>query len=98
MNAKHCSESVATDTVYDDTHAMIIDVNKQFFVGTKTMFTDVYDMKNDNQFANTIEDCIHEHGAIAELISESTKVETSKCVFEIPRALCISNWKIEAYQ
>ena len=49
------------------------------------MFTDIYDIKTDNQFCNTLEDYIRERGAISELISRSTKVETSKRVLDITR-------------
>ena len=48
-NVKHRDEHVATDTVYSDTYA--VDNGRkqlQIFVGTKTMFTDVYGMKTDS--------------------------------------------------
>jgi hypothetical protein len=99
FNIKRRNEPVATDTIYSDTPA-IDDGSKQaqFFAGTKTMFTDVYGMKTGSQFVNTLEDCIREQGAMTQLVSDSAKVETSKRVLELIRALCISNWNSEPHQ
>ena len=59
LNVKQRDESAATDTVYSDTP--IIDngsTSAQIFVGTKTLVTDVYRIKSDKQFVNTLEDNI----------------------------------------
>ena len=62
------------------------------------MFSDVYGMKTDSQFVNTLEDCIRERGAMSQLVSDCAQVETSKRVLELIRALCISNWSSEPHQ
>ena len=99
LNVHRRDEPVATDTVYSDTPA-IDDGSKiaQFFVGTSTMFNDVYGMKTDSQFVNTLEDHIRERGAMSKLISDCAQVELSKRVMDVLRALCISNWQSEPHQ
>ena len=62
------------------------------------MFSDVYGMKTDSQFFNTLEDCIRERGAMSQPVSDCAQVETSKRVLELIRALCISNWRSEPHQ
>ena len=81
LNAKRWSELVATDAVFADAPA-IDDGSKcaQFFLGTKTFTSDVYGMKSDKQFINSLQDNIRKRGAIDKLISDSTKAETSSCV------------------
>ena len=99
LNVHRRDEPVATDTVYSDTPA-IDDGSKsaQFFVGTSTMFNDVYGMKTDSQFVNTLEDNIRERGAMSKLVSDCAQVELSKRVLDVLRALCISNWQSEPHQ
>ena len=94
LNVHRRDEPVATDTIYSDTPT-IDDGSKsaQFFVGTQTMYNDVYGMKTDSQFVNTLEDNIRERGAMSKLISDCTQVELSKRVLDVLRALCISNWQ-----
>ena len=62
------------------------------------MFSDVYGMKADSQFVNTLEDCICERGAMSQLVSDCAQVEISKRVLELIKALCISNWNSEPNQ
>ena len=62
------------------------------------MFTDVYGMKTDSQFINTLEDCIRDRGAMTQLISDSAQVEISKRVLDVLRALCIGDWQSEPHQ
>ena len=61
INDKRRDEHVATDTVYSDTHA-VYDRCKQAhtFFEAKTMFTDVYGVKTDSQFVNTLKDFIRD--------------------------------------
>jgi hypothetical protein len=78
LNVQRRDEPVATDTVYSDTPA--IDGGEtcaQIFVGTEIMVTDVYGMKTEKQFVNTIEDNIHERGAMSWLLSDRAQVEIS---------------------
>jgi hypothetical protein len=67
-------------------------------VSTETLITDVYGMKSDKQFVNTLEDNIREHGAMSKLISDRAQVEISNKVHDICRALFISSWQSKPLQ
>ena len=57
-------EPVATDTVYSNTPAVDSGVTSaQLFIGTSSMVADVYPMKSDKQFVNTLEDNIQQQRA-----------------------------------
>jgi hypothetical protein len=93
MNVHRRDEPVATDTVYSDTPTVDSGTTSaQIFVGTETLLSDVYGMKADKQFVNTLEDNILERGAMSKLISDRAQVEISNKVVYIPRALFISSW------
>jgi hypothetical protein len=99
LNVQCRYEPVATDTVYSDTP----DVDggetyAQIFVGTETMVTDVYGMKTEKQFVNTLEDNIRKHGAMSWLLSDRAQVEISACVVGILLALHIGQWQSEQHQ
>ena len=84
LHVKRRNEPVATDTVYSDTTTLDNDCkHTQIFVGNNTMFTDIYGMKTDSQFVNTLEGCIRDRGAMSQLISDS----------DVIRALCIGDWQ-----
>ena len=68
------------------------------FVGTDTMVTDVYGVKTDKQFVNTLEDNIRERGAPNKLISDRAQVEISNKVQDILRTLFIGAWQSEPHQ
>jgi hypothetical protein len=75
---RHC-EAVATDTVYSDTPA--VDDGStcaQLFVGHKSLVCDVYGMKTDGEFVNTLEDQIRQRGTMDRLLSDSAQAEVSK--------------------
>jgi hypothetical protein len=68
LNVQCRDEPIVTDTVYSDTPA--IDRGEtcaQIFVGTETLVTDVYDLKTEKQFVNTLEDNIRKRGAMSQL-------------------------------
>jgi hypothetical protein len=99
LNVRRRDEPVATDTVFSDTPA--IDGGEtcaQIFVGTDTLVTDVYGMKGEKQFVNTLEDNIRERGAMNRLISDRAQVEISARVVGILRALHIGQWQSEPHQ
>jgi hypothetical protein len=99
LNVHRRDEPVATDTVFSDTPA--IDGGEtcaQIFVGTETLVTDVYGMKSEKQFVNTLEDNIRERGAMSRLLSDRAQVEISARVVDILRALHIGQWQSEADQ
>ena len=98
MNVTRRDEPVVTDTIYSDTPAIDNGCKQaQIFVGTKTMYTDKYDIKTDSQFVNTLEDCIRHRGVMSQLISDSDQVEVRKRVLNILRASCIGNCQSEAH-
>ena len=93
------NEPVTTDTIYADTPA--IDNGStcaQLFFGTKTYVTEVYGMKTDRQFINTLEDTIHSYGAMDKLVSDRAQVEISNRVQDILRAYGIASWQSEPNQ
>ena len=49
----------------------------QIFVGERTLVTDVYPLKSQKQFGNTLEDNIRFRGAMTKLISDYATVEIS---------------------
>ena len=92
------SEEVATDTIFSDTPAIDSVVTMaQIFVGKRTLVTDVYPLKSQKQFVNTLEDNIRFRGAMAELTSDYAKVEISNKVNDILRMYHSSSWNSDPY-
>ena len=78
LNVHRRREPVATDTVYSDTPATDDGSTiAQIFVGRDTLVVDVYGMKTDKEFINTLEDQIRKRGAMDKLISDRAQVEMS---------------------
>jgi hypothetical protein len=99
LNVRPRDEPVATDTIYSDTPAIDCGVTSaQFFVGTKTHTADVYPIKSDKQFVNTLLDNITQRGAPTKLISDRAQVEISERVKQVLRPLHISTWQSELHQ
>ena len=69
----------------------------QIFVGKRTLVTDVYPLKSQKQFVNTLEDNIRFRGAMTKLISDYAKVEISNKVKDILRMYHSSSWNSEPY-
>ena len=85
--------------MYADTPAIDSGVTiAQFFVGCDSMVCDVYGIKSDKQFVNTLEDNIHECGAPTKLISDCAQVEISEKVQDILCTLFIGSWQSEPHQ
>ena len=96
FNIPRHSEPVATDTVFSDDPAVDNGAcYAQLFVGTKTGLVDVYPMKSEKQFVNTLEDNVRERGAMSQLISDRAQVEISNKVKTILCALLIQDWQSE---
>jgi hypothetical protein len=75
---------VATDTIYSDTPVIDCGVTSaQLFVGTKTHIADVYPIKSDKQFVNTLLDNITQRGAPTKLTSDRAQVEISERVKQV---------------
>jgi len=99
LNVHQCNEAVATNTVYSDTPAVDSSVTTaQFFVGCESMVCDVYGIKSDKQFVNTLEDNICEHGAPTKLVSNHAQVDISEKVQDILCTLFIGHWQSELHQ
>jgi hypothetical protein len=99
LNVRPRDEPVATDTIYSDTPAIDCGVTSaQLFVGTKTHTADVYPIKSDKQFVNTLLDNITQRGAPTRLISDRAQVEISERVKQVLRPLHISTWQSEPHQ
>jgi hypothetical protein len=99
LNVHPRDEPVATNTIYSDTPAIDCGITSaQLFVGTKTSTADVYPIKSDKQFVNTLLDNITQRGAPTKLISDCAQVEISECVKQVLRPLHISTWQSEPHQ
>ena len=98
-NVHRRNEPIATDTVYSNTPAVDNGAKyAQFFVGMESTVCDIFPMKTDKQFVNTLEDVIRRRGAPTKLVSDSAQVEISKKVQDILRSLCIDDWQSEPHQ
>ena len=98
LNVRRRSEAVATDTVYSNEPAIDNGCSAaQFFVGLDSLLVDVYPLKTDKQFVNTLEDNIRQRGAPSKLVSDSANAELSRRVLEILRYLHIDNWQSEPH-
>ena len=93
LNVKRRDEPVVIYTVYSDTPTVDNGYKwAHIFVGTNTMFTDVYGMQTNSQSVNTLDDCIRDRGAISQLVSDFAQVEISKRLLHLLWALYIGNW------
>ena len=64
LNVRRRDEDIATDSVFSNMPAVDCGVKcTQFFIGRKTLVSDVYLLKSVKQFLNTLEDQIKERGA-----------------------------------
>ncbi|HSN65310.1 MAG TPA: hypothetical protein VLS94_01660, partial [Fusibacter sp.] len=98
LNVSRRNEPVATDTVYSDVPAVADgSMCAQFFVGKDSLVCDVYGMKTDKEFVNTLEDNIRKRGAMDKLISDRAQAEISSKVKTILRALVIDDWQSEPH-
>lgn len=99
LNVRRRSEAVACDIVYSDTPAINDGSTAAvLFTGYDTFVTDIYGIKTDRQFINTLEDNIRERGACTRLLSDRAQVEISKAVQNVLRTFCIGSWQSEPHQ
>jgi hypothetical protein len=99
LNNARRNEAVACDIVYSDT-PVINDgsVAAVIFVGIDSQVTNIYGIKTDKYFVNTLEDNIIDCGAPHKLISDRAQVIISNKIIDILRTLCIKSWQSEPYQ
>jgi hypothetical protein len=92
-------KDVACDIVYSDVPAIFDSSTAAvIFVGGNTQVTDVYGIKTDKQFVNTLEDNIIQSGAPLKLISDRGQALVSHKVTDILCTFCINNWQSEPHQ
>ena len=99
FNIPRRDEPTASDIVYADVPA--IDDGSTMgviFAGTQSKVTDVYGVKTERQFVNTLEDNIRDRGAPTKLISDGGSSLISEKVKHILRALFIRAWQSEPHQ
>lgn len=99
LNVARRSEDLLTDIIYADTPA--IDDGSTcatVYSGRSSHVLDVFGMKSDAQFVNTLEDIIRERGAPQRLLSDSAITLRSARVKEILRALYIGQWTSEPHR
>jgi hypothetical protein len=99
LNVHPCDEPVATDTIYSDPPGIDCGISSaQLFVGTKTHTADMFPIKSDKQFVNTLLDNITQLIAPTKLISNCAQVEISECIKQVLRPLHIATWQSEPHQ
>jgi hypothetical protein len=99
LNVRPRDEPVATDTIYSDTPAIDCGITSaQLFVGTKTHTADVYPIKSNKQFVNTLLDNITQRGTPTKLISGRAQVDISEPIKQVLRPLHIATWQSELHQ
>jgi hypothetical protein len=99
LNVARRSEDLLTDIIYSDTPAVDDgSTSAAIYSGRLSHVLDVFGMKTDAQFVNTLEDIIRERGAPARLLSDSAIVIRSSRVKDILRALCIGQWTSEPHR
>jgi hypothetical protein len=99
LNVYCHQEDEACDIVYSDVPAIYDGSTAAvIFVGVNTRVTDVYGIKTDKQFVNTLEDNIIQHGAHLKLISDCGQTIVCHKVADILRTFCIDNWQSEPRQ
>ena len=97
-NVLRRNEPVASDTVFSDTPAIEYGVTAaQFYVGTKTLVSDVYPLQTEKQFVNTLQENIRNRGAMDKLITDRAQSEISTKVKDILRHYIISDWQSEPH-
>ena len=99
LNVHRRDEALATDTVYSDVPAIDSGVTiAQLFVGLTSTVCDVYPLKSEKAFVNTLQDIIRRRGAPSKLVSDRAQVEISGRVKDILRNLIIGDWQSEPHQ
>jgi hypothetical protein len=99
LNVLCRNEAVACDIVHSD--VLAIDDGSTaavLFVGTDTHVNELYSIKTDKQFINTMEDNITNRGAPHKLLSNSSQVLISNKVQDILCSLCIKSWQSKPHQ
>ena len=98
FNPKRWTGPVTIDTVQYNAPAIYNGSScAKLFVHTKNIVADVYGMKADKKFVNTLEDNIRKRGATDKLMSDNSQSEIHNRVKDILRSLLIDNWQSEPH-
>ena len=98
FNVVRRNEIVATDTIYSDTPAIDNGAKcAQIFIGRDSLVSDVYSMKKDSEYVQTLQDNIRKRGAMDKIVSDRAKVEISIKAQTLLRALAIDDWQSEPH-
>jgi hypothetical protein len=84
-NVRRCNEAVATDMIVSQVPAVDTGGIKvaQIFVGRDTLVCDVYGLRSESQFVNSLLENIRRRGAMDKLISDRAAVEISAKVLDV---------------
>ena len=86
FNILHRNETVSTDTIFSDTHAIHSGVTMaQVYVDKDSLISDVYPMHSSKQFVNTLEDNIRSRGAMSKLLNDYAQLQISIKIKDILR-------------
>ena len=97
LNVPQCQEPVATHFVFGPVKDVAYNCDTaSLYVGRKTLVTDIYPIKRQKQFINTLEDQIKDRGAMDVLVSDLAQVEISNKVKDLTRAYRIRTHQSEA--
>ena len=69
----------------------------QFHMGRLYLVSDIFGIKTEKKFVDTLEDIIREQGAMDSSISDSTQVEISNKVRDLSRGHSVDDWQSEAH-
>jgi hypothetical protein len=88
LNIPHRNEDAVTDTVSSDTPAVDFAVTMaQLFNGTITEVSDVFNIKNERECAQTGQDSIRKRGVMQHLVSNEAHVKISNKVKDLIQTL-----------
>ena len=99
LNVPRRDEDLLVDIIYSNTPA--IDdgaTSAAIYSGKISHVLDVFGMKRDSQFVNTLEDVIRDRGAPNRLLSDHAITIRSNRVLDVLRALCIGQWTSEPHR
>ena len=98
LNVQCHNEPVSTDALWDDTPSLGCGFTcAQIFIGNKSLQNDIYGMKTEKEFVNTLEDNIHKRRAMDLLISDHAQSKVSKKMQDILRNYRIRDWQSEPH-
>lgn len=99
LNVARRDEDLLVDIIYSDIPAVDDgSTSAAIYSGKISHVLDVFGMKTDRQFVNTLEDIIRDRGAPSRLLSDHALTIRSTRVLDILRALYIGQWTSEPHR